>query len=260
MWKRWGLVLWLAALIGPLSLRADQEFDDLQKTFADARKAYSEQVKKLRAELPADGKLDESKLPPEPSAAFLPRFRAYAEKNAGKPEALPALAWVVNNAADSEGKPLADLAWALEQIEKDHAADPAMAKTLPSLSFVIGLTGKAPIRKLADVVQAKATDPSAKAAALYTQAWLQFQSVHEQDGRPAEPADVPAARQLFEKALREFPDTRAAERSKGYLFEIDHLQIGMPAPELEGTSIEERPIKLSQFRGQVVVLDFWGFW
>lgn len=36
--------------------------------------------------------------------------------------------------------------------------------------------------------------------------------------------------------------------------------VGSAAPEIEGTDIDEVPFKLSDYRGHVVVLDFWGDW
>jgi thiol-disulfide isomerase/thioredoxin len=44
------------------------------------------------------------------------------------------------------------------------------------------------------------------------------------------------------------------------LFEVRHLQPGMPAPEIVGEDIDGKPMKLSDFRGKVVLLDFWGHW
>jgi hypothetical protein len=44
------------------------------------------------------------------------------------------------------------------------------------------------------------------------------------------------------------------------LFELRHLQPGKPAPEIVGEDIDGKPMKLSDFRGKVVLLDFWGMW
>jgi hypothetical protein len=44
------------------------------------------------------------------------------------------------------------------------------------------------------------------------------------------------------------------------LFEIRRLQPGQPAPEILGEDIDGRKFKLSDYRGQVVLLDFWGHW
>jgi hypothetical protein len=37
-------------------------------------------------------------------------------------------------------------------------------------------------------------------------------------------------------------------------------KVGEPAPEIEGEDIDGKPMKLSDYRGKVVVLDFWGHW
>jgi peroxiredoxin len=44
------------------------------------------------------------------------------------------------------------------------------------------------------------------------------------------------------------------------LFELRNLQLGMVAPEIEGVDEDGVPFALSDYRGKVVALDFWGFW
>lgn len=44
------------------------------------------------------------------------------------------------------------------------------------------------------------------------------------------------------------------------LFELNNLRIGMIAPEIEGDDLDGVSFKLSDYRGKVVVLDFWGDW
>jgi hypothetical protein len=48
--------------------------------------------------------------------------------------------------------------------------------------------------------------------------------------------------------------------SEGALFELHHLQVGRVAPEIEGEDIDGKKFRLSDYRGKVVVLDFWGHW
>jgi len=38
------------------------------------------------------------------------------------------------------------------------------------------------------------------------------------------------------------------------------LAIGKLAPEISGVDVDGRKFKLSDYRGKVVVLDFWGDW
>ncbi len=43
-------------------------------------------------------------------------------------------------------------------------------------------------------------------------------------------------------------------------FKNASMSRGKPAPEIAGEDIDGRPMKLSDFRGQAVLLDFWGNW
>jgi RNA polymerase sigma factor (sigma-70 family) len=52
----------------------------------------------------------------------------------------------------------------------------------------------------------------------------------------------------------------AAETARRELFKLRDLAIGRPAPEAEGPDVRGVPTKLSDFRGQVVVLTFTGGW
>ncbi len=50
------------------------------------------------------------------------------------------------------------------------------------------------------------------------------------------------------------------QMAKSRLFEVENLQIGKVAPEIEGEDLQGETLKLSDYRGKVVVLDFWGDW
>jgi hypothetical protein len=47
---------------------------------------------------------------------------------------------------------------------------------------------------------------------------------------------------------------------EGEIFEIKYLGIGKTAPDIDGEDIDGTPFKLSDYRGKVVVIDFWGDW
>ena len=53
---------------------------------------------------------------------------------------------------------------------------------------------------------------------------------------------------------------RIAERAAGELFVAERLQIGMVAPDIEAPDLDGVTFKLSDYRGKVVVIDFWGDW
>ncbi len=57
-----------------------------------------------------------------------------------------------------------------------------------------------------------------------------------------------------------FGDGNLGDSAKPLLFEVRFLSIGKVAPEIEGEDIDGKRMKLSDYRGKVVLLDFWGHW
>ena len=53
---------------------------------------------------------------------------------------------------------------------------------------------------------------------------------------------------------------KLAEGVKELRFALEHLTVGRTAMEIEGEDLDGRKFKLSDYRGKVVVLDFWGDW
>ena len=77
---------------------------------------------------------------------------------------------------------------------------------------------------------------------------------------------------LFEQAAEKYGDMRirgmgvqdgaiestVGEKAKSALFEIRHLSIGKAAPDIDGQDQDGKAFKLSDYRGKVVLLDFWS--
>jgi hypothetical protein len=71
--------------------------------------------------------------------------------------------------------------------------------------------------------------------------------------------------ELFERAIEKYADIQAAggtvgEQAKQQLFELRFLSKGKPAPEVEGEDLDGKEFKLSDYKGKVVLIDFWGNW
>ena len=76
---------------------------------------------------------------------------------------------------------------------------------------------------------------------------------------------VREAESLYEDAIARYGQLRIgretlAQVAEAELFELRRLGIGHEAPEIEGTDLHGRPMALGDFRGKVVVLEFWGDW
>lgn len=73
---------------------------------------------------------------------------------------------------------------------------------------------------------------------------------------------------LLEMCTKDYADVPMApgskqligDAAKGILFAMRNLAIGKPIPDIAGKDIEGVAFKLSDYKGKVVVLDFWGYW
>jgi hypothetical protein len=72
------------------------------------------------------------------------------------------------------------------------------------------------------------------------------------------------AESFFERAAQEFGEARLPEggtvggKARAGLFEMRHLVVGKEAPDIEGEDQDGKRFKLSDYRGKVVLLDFWS--
>jgi len=76
--------------------------------------------------------------------------------------------------------------------------------------------------------------------------------------------------QIYERVATEFNDvvinkgtkreTTLGKQATLALFEIRNLAVGKTTPEIEGVDLDNVAFKLSDYRGKVVLLDFWGNW
>ncbi len=74
------------------------------------------------------------------------------------------------------------------------------------------------------------------------------------------------AERVLERVRDEFADVRRtrdrtlADEARAELDEIRNLCVGKPAPDIEGEDVDGKPLHLSDFRGKVTVVSFWGHW
>lgn len=110
--------------------------------------------------------------------------------------------------------------------------------------------------KVGKFAEKNAADPVAQEA---TRKVLQVVQVLNNSDSPAIQKTLAAAEPIL---------TKAANNAKGpegkqiadILFTLQKLSVGKKAPEIEGEDLEGKKFKLSDYRGKVVSLVFWGSW
>ncbi len=69
---------------------------------------------------------------------------------------------------------------------------------------------------------------------------------------------------LFEEAADKYADVKTAfdgtvgRKAKAELFDLRYLSVGKAGPEVQGTDQDGKLFKLSDYKGKVVLLDFWS--
>jgi hypothetical protein len=224
-----------------------QEYNDAYAAFLKAyREAKTDEERKKASELfPQVDK-------------YASRFLDLAKENPKDPAAIDALVWIVSRAGHSK-----HASTALEMLKDDHLESPKMAQVCQSLLYVESEDAEKILRAVID----KNKDHDVQAQAYYALA-MRVKRRAEQAGEKNKPEAgklTKEAEDLFERVVADFADVKhhqgtMGDAAKGELYEIRFLANGKVAPEIEGEDIEGAKMKLSDFKGKVVLLDFWGNW
>ncbi len=193
---------------------------------------------------------------------FAARFIDLAGKRRGKPEALAALTWATTEpefACPEQDR-------AIEILTRDFATDPGIAGLCKTIVY-------SPSPRAASFLMAvwqKNPDADVRVQGGYFLGRYWHEQVKGDAAQQAANAhfDQQAEKMFAELAAKHGsvkltalkPPVTVAEAVEKDLFEIRHLGLGKAAPEITGQDADGKAFKLSDYRGKVVLLDFWGQW
>lgn len=203
-----------------------------EKAYGEARTDAEREAAAAKAPGPADGK----------------KFWALAAKAKGTDAGVKALLWAGRLGAVLPGTPemKQELEWIATAVRS-----PALEELLPELAEMTTRMGQPDEALAKTLAQVAADSPhtNVRAAALLALGDVQSALGHEV-----------AAREALEKLAKDYADSPHAAAAKGRLFAVRYLAVGKTPPDFEATDIEGKKWKLSEYRGKVVALVFWGFW
>ena len=211
--------------------------------------AWREKARAAAAEPPADGKPIAAISMVPPTAPFVKRAEELAKAFAGKDDAVRFLAFVCQNASQERDAVLR----AVRTLRTDHAKSAAIDGALDHLRSAFWLGARADAMALLDSVIDGNPAADVKAHALLVRGNFRLQAAQTAGQREAAEQDLRAAASTTDNAALQ-------KRAKDALFEIEHLQIGCTAPDIVAKDTDGAAMKLSDYRGKVILLDFWGFW
>lgn len=238
----------------------EQRFEKLHSEFSAAVAEHQKLVEAARTSPEA-----QKSLPPRPQRAFAPRYVELADL--GHPRAARwCLDFIGETSADEgerrglflrcEKRLVPEVLWADAQLgkEKPPSADYGPRELLRTIGNSNALLGKEQALALCVELFDQLGHPESKALALQAQATLHLAGLSRDAATP------PEVLALYQRLAGEFAATDAGKRAAGTLFRMQRLQLGLLAPDFATQDVEGVDFKLSDYRGKVVVLDFWGFW
>ena len=181
--------------------------------------------------------------PAYPGDTFQPRFEAIAQQGQ-----LGAQVWMMNHTdwEDDAGR----LMW-LERVLMEHSEDEGLESVFRGLTWSFKAEDTA-FFELLETYKEKTSLPSYKLAAQATRALIFCES-----GNGEQKEEGLALLKELDEVQIFFPGKNAVASA---IFITENLQIGMVAPEFTAVDVDGAPISLSDYRGKVTILDFWGFW
>ncbi|MFN0057509.1 MAG: hypothetical protein ACKVX7_03555 [Planctomycetota bacterium] len=226
------------------------EVDAIKLEYREAMTAYSvkyraakeEEREALKAERPQ-------------SAAYIARVQKIADAHPKTLGALRALSWIFTTDSEATAR-----AAALQTIMTNHIADVALGE------FVITLGRNESPEARAAIERALAESPHDRvrgAACIGLAQWL------EECGEKAQVTDIDLqVERLYERVVAQYADQVApaprtgtlGDMASANLFERRNLVVSKPVPDITGSDTDGVAFKLSDYRGKVVLLDFWGHW
>ncbi len=238
------------AIAAPLVLLAAdapaEQVAALKKEFDTAYNAYLTEARATKNPTPEQRAAITAK---SPLPKFAPRFLELGEKLGKDAAAVESLSFAIR--LDGRG---ANGQKAMEILERDHYNSPQLAALVPMLrSFRTPAADK-----LLATVTEKSTDPALQGSLLMSKA------AALKANNPTE------AEKLYNQVIAKYASaktgtgtTTLGELAKSEIAAMKgaaDFAVGKAAPEIEGEDLNGAKFKLSDYRGKVVVIDFWGDW
>lgn len=248
------VMLWLSPCVTAQE-PARATYDNLVSRFREARLARSAESTRIRqshaykkAVAEHDFTARQALLAdlPDAEAAFKAKFEAACERFSGSHDEALFLGWLLENVRPPRGKASA---YAVQLVER-HAKHEIWKTLAPNAQYYFGSDPSKEIAKL------RAATPFDE-----VKAWLRYATTsHVLRNKKSAAEAIATAKAEQASIVRDYPNSIPAMKIGASEFKKTRLQVGMVAPEIEGSDLEGHNFKLSDYRGKVVVLDFWGDW
>ena len=225
-----------------LEERADEIYAEWRKSIREAQKKAAEAK---------EGEAVPAMSMSPPLDKLIPEFQAAADDYAGTEDAVPFLAWIATSGGRVDRKAGMKALGTLVTAHAKSEQLEGIAYMLPSYHESLGAEeGDRAMKKL------EAASPVGA-----VRAWSVFARLAKTLEESALDSEAYKTAKREMTAVMEGVDDRYLSSEIGQLTEVrETFSMGMVAPDIQGIDLDGTAFKLSDYKGQVLFVDFWGDW
>ncbi|MDG1873166.1 MAG: hypothetical protein P8J27_04595 [Mariniblastus sp.] len=239
---------------GQVEESPDQRYQDLVAEVEIANQAWKARLAELRKAEKKGGPSLPADAFQSPLIPFVAKFDSAAKEYADTANAIPYLTWMAQNALPMVGDQRKAAKNAVRTLVTTHRKSPSLEK----LEWMIGRLDYFYDEKQALEVglQLEKESPSSKVRAYAT-----FSRVGATINKaPVDSDDFRQAKEEILKVLEGVEMKDLASSVKTRIKMRENFSLGMSPPDIVGLDLDGAKFSLSDYKGKVLFIDFWGDW
>ena len=229
---------------------ATQRYGSLMAEYDEAYQAWVANIQALFAAAEESGE-ELTEYPPQPGDQFIPRFMAAANDYAGTEDAVPFLMFVVQQGIYQPESPAKG---ALKTLISTHIKSPTLDELGPLLGALEYSLGVEEAQKICVKLEKEAGSANLRAWAMFMRLRPTFAN------NPPNSEEFKMAKKTMLATLEKTTDPYLRRSFDAEVTVLEKFGLGMLAPDIMGPDLDGTTFKLSDYKGKVIFLDFWGDW
>lgn len=238
-----------------LSKRAKAHFEELEAALLRAIEAWrAEEKAKFDAAIEKGGPIPAMPMSPpaklldEHKRGFLKATRTFAETDA----VIPFHLWILRNSyGDVDDRVMSA---SINTLIKTHVRSPLMVDVPEAVGALAHKFGQARVESILKTIESKSELRDVQAASKLVRLRPVIQKA------PLGSKEYAMAKRELLGAKEGLRDGELASRIQATIDAREGLDDGDLAPEIDGVDMDGVAFKLSDYKGKIVLLDFWGDW